>query len=354
MGSGPRSSKLRTIQFLTLATLLLLFGCSSEELASDVDQVSTVAYQDIPAGGDRLVDASIGDATNLIPMIATDASSHAIAGQLYLSLLKYDKNLNLTGQLAASWEISEDNLKITFHLRPDLRWSDGKPLTSADCLFTLNLIQDEGTQSAYKADYILVKRAEAPDPLTFVVHYDEPFSPAITSWSSLAILPKHIFEHEKIMDTPLSRQPKASIGPYRLAHWDAQQSILMRANENYFDGPVWISERLTRIIPDRATQFLELSAGRLDSVGLTPMQYTRLFETKEVLKKNFNRYKYLDFVYTYLGFNLKRKPFDDQLVRKAIAYAIDRQEILDGVQLGLGETIASPYKPGTFWVNQAL
>ena len=354
MGSGPRSSKLRTIQFLTLATLLLLFGCSSEELPSDVDQVSTVAYQDIPAGGDRLVDASIGDATNLIPMIATDASSHAIAGQLYLSLLKYDKNLNLTGQLAASWEISEDNLKITFHLRPDLRWSDGKPLTSADCLFTLNLIQDEGTQSAYKADYILVKRAEAPDPLTFVVHYDEPFSPAITSWSSLAILPKHIFEHEKIMDTPLSRQPKASIGPYRLAHWDAQQSILMRANENYFDGPVWISERLTRIIPDRATQFLELSAGRLDSVGLTPMQYTRLFETKEVLKKNFNRYKYLDFVYTYLGFNLKRKPFDDQLVRKAIAYAIDRQEILDGVQLGLGETIASPYKPGTFWVNQAL
>ena len=355
MGSGPRSSKLIPIRALPLICLLLLIGCSDSNAPSAAHKTAVnTAYEDIPAQGDRLAEASIGDATNLIPMIAGDASSHAVAGQLYLSLLKYDKNLDLTGQLAKSWEISADNLTITFHLRPDLRWSDGKPLTSADCLFTLRLIQDEGTQSAYKADYIIVKRAEAPDPLTFVVHYDEPFSPALSSWSSLAILPKHVFENENIMDTRLSREPKASIGPYKLTDWQSQQSILMTANENYFDGPVWIKERLTRIIPDRATQFLELSAGRLDSVGLSPMQYSRLFETRDELKKNFNRYKYLDFVYTYLGFNLKRKPFDDILVRKAIAYAIDRQEILDGVQLGLGETIASPYKPGTFWVNEQL
>ena len=67
-------------------------------------QMALVA--DIPARGDRLIDASIGDATNLIPMIAGDASSHAIAGQLYLPLLKYDKDLNLTGRLAKSWEVS--------------------------------------------------------------------------------------------------------------------------------------------------------------------------------------------------------------------------------------------------------
>jgi len=344
------------MKLYALLSLLLLIGCSSSEAPSDPTASITppVEYQDIAARGDRLVDASIGDATNLIPMIAGDASSHAIAGQLYLSLLKYDKNLDLTGQLAESWEISADNSTITFHLRPGLRWSDGKPLTSADCLFTLNLIQADSTQSAYKADYILVKRAEAPDPKTFIVHYDETFSPALSSWSSLAILPKHVFEDENIMDTPLSRAPKATIGPYRLAEWQSQQSILMRANEDYFDGPVWITERLTRIIPDRATQFLELSSGRLDSVALSPMQYSRLFETRESLKTNFNRYKYLDFVYTYLGFNLKRKPFDDIRVRQAIAYAVDRQEILDGVQLGLGETIASPYKPGTFWVNEKL
>ncbi|WP_018294814.1 peptide-binding protein [Mariprofundus ferrooxydans] len=352
MGQGKHESQLMAPRIFLCLFALLFSACSAPE--SNNQPTTSQAVADIPATGDRLVDASIGDASNLIPMIAGDASSHAIAGQLYLSLLKYDKDLNLTGQLASKWEISADNKTITFHLRPGLKWSDGQPFTSADCGFTLKLIQDDHTQSAYKSDYALVSGFEMPDKLTFVAHYNEPFSPALASWSSLAILPEHVFAGVDIMHTDLSRHPKATIGPYMLADWQTQQSILMRANPNYFDGPVWISERLTRIIPDRATQFLELSAGRIDSVGLTPIQYKRLFEQRESLKKNYNRYKYLDFVYTYLGFNLKRKPFDDIRVREAIAYAIDRQEILDGVQLGLGETIASPYKPGTYWVNKKL
>ena len=356
---GSRKPGTIKLNFLKLSALVVFIGslgaCSDAEQNPDRSRdFLAQAYTDSPARGDRLIEASIGDATNLIPMIAGDASSHAVAGQLYLSLLKYDKNLNLVGQLAKSWQVSSDNKTIIFKLRPELRWTDGKAFTSSDCAFTVKLMQDENTQSAYKADYLLVKDIQTPDPHTFIVHYDEPFSPALSSWSSLAILPEHVFKGENIMDTRLSRTPAATIGPYKLAQWQSQQSILMRANENYFDGPVWITERMTRIIPDRATQFLELTAGRLDSVGLSPMQYTRLFETKEQLKNNYNRYKYLDFVYTYLGFNLQRKPFDNQKVREAIAYAIDRQEILDGVQLGLGETIATPYKPGTYWVNEKL
>jgi len=341
-----------TYPFVGLLMLVMLTSCTESDQTPTHHKYDKVA--DIPAAGDRLVNASIGDASNLIPMIAGDASSHAIAGLLYLSLLKYDKDLNLTSQLASSWQVSEDNKTITFHLRPGITWSDGKAFTSQDCAFTLALIQDEHTQSAYKSDYVLVSDFETPDPLTFIVHYREAFSPALSSWSSLAILPKHIFKDVDIMKTTLSRKPKATIGPYQLAAWQSQQSILMRTNPDYFDGSVWISERLTRIIPDRATQFLELTAGKLDSVSLSPIQYTRLFDTKPALKNHFNRFKYLDFVYTYLGFNLNREPFTDIRVRQAIAYAVDRQEILDGVQLGLGETIASPYKPGTFWVNQQL
>ncbi len=348
--------------FCYLLVIFLLVGyvsgCSSSTPTHQGQAVETngqtSAAMVSPARGGRLVSASIGDASNLIPMIAGDASSQAIAGQMYLSLLKYDKNLNLTGQLARSWDVSKDNLTITFHLRPKLHWTDGTPFTSADCAFTLRLIQDKHTQSPYKSDYIKVVGIETPDALTFVAHYSEPFSPALSSWASLDILPKHIFEHEDIMHTKLARHPKATIGPYRLADWQAQQSILMRANPDYFNGPVWITERLTRIIPDPATQFLELSAGNLDSMDLSPLQYTRLFDTKPRLKANYNRYKYLGFVYTYLGFNLKRPLFADHHVREAIAYAINRQEIVDGVLLGLGKVIASPYKPGTKWVNTQL
>jgi len=342
--------------FFLIAIALLGAACSQDDgkttLSSGLETHTQASIE--PARGDRLVSASIGDASNLIPMIASDASSHAIAGQMYLSLLKYDKDLNLTGQLAESWQVAKDNLSIRFKLRQGLKWTDGKPLTSADCAFTLKLLLDEHTQSAYKSDYVKVIRVETADALSFTVYYDEPYSPALSSWTGLAILPEHVFKGVDIMNTELSRKPAATIGPYILGEWQAQQSILLTANPDYFDGPVWLSERMTRIIPDSATQFLELSAGHLDSMGLTPTQYSRLFEQKEQLKRNYERYKYLDFGYTYLGFNLKRAPFDDARVRRAIAYAIDRQEIVDGVLLGLGEAIATPYKPGTYWVNKNI
>ncbi len=343
-------------KLIITVVLLALTACSNEQTTntSQTTQAKAEATSYQPAHGGRLIDASIGDATNLIPMIASDASSHEIAGQLYLSLLKYDKNLNLVGQLAESWQISEDKLSIIFKLKPNLKWSDGKPLTTDDLVFTLHLIQDDKTQSPYKSDYMKVVSAKALDKYTFEVRYKEVFSPALATWASLAILPKHVFEGVNIMDTDLSRHPKASIGPYFLKDWQTQQSITMTANPNYFDGDVWIDKRITRIIPDPATQFLELSAGKIDMANLTPTQYTRLFDNNQRLKHEYNRYKYLGFSYTYLGFNLTRKPFDDVRVRQALAYAIDRQELVDGVLLGLGEVLATPYKPGTRWVNQNI
>ncbi|MDQ6954913.1 MAG: peptide-binding protein [Mariprofundaceae bacterium] len=339
--------------YLTAILLMGLAACSAES-ESPTKTGNTTIIDDRPALGDRFITASIGDASTLIPMIAGDSSSHEIASWLYQSLLKFDKNLNITGQLAQSWDVSDDGRSMTFHLRPDITWSDGTPFTSADCAFTLALIQNKHTQSAYKSDYAKVIAFETPDKQTFIVHYAEVYSPALSTWAGLSIMPKHIFEHEDIMNTDLARQPKATLGAYTLKDWQAQQSITLTANPHYYDGKVWIAERMTRIIPDSATQFLELSAGNIDEMSLTPTQYSRLFDSKAVLKQHYDRYKYLQSVYTYLGFNLKKPLFQDQRVREAIAYAIDRQELIDGVLLGHGEIIASPYKPGTSWVNQSL
>lgn len=342
------------IRLCFILTLLgLLTACSSEPNTQS-SRASNNTIDNSPAFGDRLITASIGDASTLIPMIAGDSASHEIAGWLYQPLLKFDENLNIAGQLAQSWDISDDGLSISFHLRPDITWSDGQPFTSEDCAFTLALIQNEHTQSAYKSDYAKVISFETPDKYTFIVHYNEVYSPALSTWAGLAIMPKHIFEHEDIMNTDLARHPKATLGAYVLKDWQAQQSITLQANPNYYDGKVWIAERMTRIIPDSATQFLELTAGNIDEMGLTPIQYSRLFDSKPILKAHYDRYQYLQPVYTYLGFNLKRPLFQDQRVREAIAYAIDRQELIDGVLLGSGEAIASPYKPGTSWVNKSL
>ena len=92
-----------------------------------------------PAYGDMIIRGSIGDASVLLPVLATDNASFGITGLIYNGLVKYDKDLNLVSDLADRWEISDDNLKITFHLRKDVKWQDGKPFTAKDVDYTYKL-----------------------------------------------------------------------------------------------------------------------------------------------------------------------------------------------------------------------
>jgi peptide/nickel transport system substrate-binding protein len=96
--------------------------------------------------------------------------------------------------------------------------------------------------------------------------------------------------------------------------------------------------------------FLELKSGGIDMMGLTPIQYTRQTKTEE-FRKSFNKYRYLSFGYTYLGFRLSHPLFTDRRVRQAFAYAIHKKEIIDGVLFGLGQEATGPYKPGTWAHN---
>ncbi|MEN6467079.1 MAG: ABC transporter substrate-binding protein, partial [Syntrophaceae bacterium] len=89
-----------------------------------------------PAYGDIMVEGSIGDASNLIPLLSSDSASHSIAGMIFNGLVKYDRNIQVVGDLAESWDISKNGLVITFHLRKNVRWHDGRPFTAEDVLYT--------------------------------------------------------------------------------------------------------------------------------------------------------------------------------------------------------------------------
>ncbi len=128
------------------------------------------------------------------------------------------------------------------------------------------------------------------------------------------------------------------------------QKIVLVSNPDYFEGRPYIDGYIMRIIPDTATMFLELRANGIDRMGLTPLQYTRQTENN-LFRKNYNKFRYLSFAYTYLGYNLKNPLFADKRVRQAIAYAVNREEIIDGVLLGLGKPATGPYKPGTWAYN---
>ena len=286
-------------------------------------------------------------------MIAGEAAASAIASNIFNTLLKYDKNLELTGELAQSWKVSPDQKTITFHLKPGMQWADGAPLTSADVLFTWKVVTDDKTRTPYGADFKLVVQAEAPDPLTFRVTYPQPYAPALDSWAGLQILPQHLLKDEDINTTAFARNPVGS-SYYQLESWRHGESISLVRNAKSTQGQAMIQRLISRSIPDTATQFLELLANNIDYMGLDPVQYARVFPSRPDLSKKIALYKELGNNYTYMGFNLKHKPFDDIRVRKAINYAVDKQELIDGVLLGLGEPVASPYKPGTRWANPEL
>ncbi len=334
---------------LLISSLIVLMftACNS----SPQNNAARPGVDKSPAYGDILVRGDIGDASNLVPILASDASSHAVAGMVYNGLVKYDKNMNIVGDLAESWEITNNGLVITFKLRKKVRWHDGKPFTAADVLYTYQVTIDPKTPTAYSGDFMKVQKAEALDDYTFRVTYDKPFAPALISWSS-AIMPKHLLAGKDITKSPLARHPVGT-GPYKFKEWVAGQKIVLTSNEDYFDGRPYIDGRITRIIPDMATMFLELRAQNISMMGLTPLQYTRQTDNS-LFKDNFNKYSYLSFAYTYLGYNLTNPLFTDKRVRQAISYAINKDEIVSGVLLGLGKPATGPFKPGTWAYNDKV
>jgi peptide/nickel transport system substrate-binding protein len=344
----PYSTKISIKIFLLILILTNLLSCSNNS-SQDID------YKDnyITEKGGTLVNAMVGEPSNLIAMIAGDSASSAIAGNIFNSLIKYDEKLNHTPELAKKWVISPDQKTITFTLKDNLVWADGNPLTSEDVLFTWELVTDPNTRTPYASDYLLVKKASAPDKHTFKVTYEETYAPAIDTWASLHILPKHLLKDEDINNTFFSRKPTGS-SYYQLDKWISGQQVSLKSNINSSQGLPQIEQLISRIIPDTSSQFLELTADNIDLMSINPIQYQRVFPARKDMLEKINLYKELGNGYTYLGFNLKKAPFNDVNVRQAINYAIDKDEVIKGVLLGLGEPIASPYKPGTRWNNTNL
>jgi len=336
-------------KFLALIFLSLVVGCNNSQNLDNTNYDDPIP----PESGGVLTNAMIGEPNNLIAMIAGDSASSAIAGQIFNALLKYDQNLGFEGDLADSWTISDDYKKITFNLKQDIKWADDKPFTCEDVLFTWKKVTDPDTRTPYGSDYQLVSSASCANNHIFIAEYDEPYAPALETWASLHILPEHLLKNENINDTYFSLNPTGT-NFYALDEWTTGQQVKLKTNPNSVHGRPLLEKKITRIIPDLSSQFMELIAGNIDLMNINPIQYSRVFPSRSELNDKINLYKEMGNGYTYFGFNLKKKPFDDLNIRKAISYAINKEEIINGVLLGLGEEITSPYKPGTYWENKSI
>ena len=306
---------------------------------------------DEPDYGGRIVMGSIGEPSNLIPYLASDSASQEVAALLYTAPLEYDKDWNIVKLAAESWEVEEDGTFMRFKLREGLKWQDGAPLTADDVTFTYKLMVNPSTPTAYAADFLNIAEYKQTGPLSFEVRYDAPYARSAITWMH-PILPKHILEGQNIASTPFARNPVGA-GPFKLKSWETGSRVVLEANDLYFKGRPYIDEVVYRIIPDLTTIFLEAKAGKIDFLGLTPQQYLRQTSGPD-WDKNWKKYKYLAPGYTFLGFNLTSPLFADERVRQALSYAVNRESVIKGALMGMGEPTIGPYKPGTWVYNTAI
>jgi peptide/nickel transport system substrate-binding protein len=336
----------RRLGALALAGACALFSGCGQDAAGIAEDTSVAAP---PAYGDTFIEATIGDIAGLIPNITSDGASHDVGNMVYDGLVKADKNLNYVGAMAESWEFSKDCLQLTWKLRKDVKWHDGHPFTADDVMFTYQAMVNPKTPTAYKEDFLAVKHAEVVDPYTFRVTYEQPLAKAVESWG-LWMLPKHLLEPAAAqgrLKESLQNSRPVGTGPYRFQEWKSGEKVVLTANPDYYEGRPYLGRIVYRVIPSQGTIFLELKAKGVDLASLTAIQYTRQTEYP-AFRKAYRKYRYPSSAYTFLGFNLKDPRFADRRVRQAMAYAINKPELIEGVLMGLAREATGPIRPGTW------
>ncbi|MEW6075329.1 MAG: peptide-binding protein, partial [Candidatus Omnitrophota bacterium] len=320
---------------LPVLMVVFLFFAASEVIAQDQ--------------GDAFVVGSISDARTLLPIIASDSASQDVCSMIFNGLLKYDKNLNLVGDLAQGWEVKDGGLLILFHLKKNVFWHDGQPFTAKDVEFTYRQLTNSSVRTPYSGDFERVKTFEVLDDYTIMVTYKEPFAPALSSWG-MSIIPKHLLKGQDLNTSAFQRKPVGT-GPYVFKKWKSQNYIELVSNPGYFERMPFIGRYITRVIPDESTMFLELQAEGLDAAGISPLQYKRQTDT-DFFKKNYYKFRLPSFSYLYLGYNLEKGLFKDRRVREALNYAVNKQELIDMVLLGYGSIANGPFVPQS-WAYDA-
>ena len=258
---------------------------------------------------------------------------------------------------------TEHNPIIEFNLRKNVAFHDGHIFDAHDVKFTYDAIMNPKNLSPRIADYEPVKEVHVVDPLTVRIVYKRLYSPAIGTWA-MGILPEHLLNAEALgtealrlgkdpetfsmRQSAFNRHP-IGCGPFVFREWKSDQFIVLDRFDGYWEGPPNYKKYVFRVIPDLLTQEMEFYAGTIDSYGVQPHQVKRLKEDPR-----FQSFSGPSFGYTYIGYNMRRPPFDDRRVRQALSMAIDLNKIIKFVIYNQGEPITGPFVKQTDYYNHSV
>jgi peptide/nickel transport system substrate-binding protein len=284
------------------------------------------------------------DPPTLASYISTSAPIGMVTAKVYDGLAEYDFNLKPIPSLAESWDISPDGKTVTFKLRKEVKWHDGKPFSSADVKFTvLEVLKKFHPRGA--STYGDVTDIETPDPYTAIFRLKNaaPYMMMALSGYESPMLPKHLFEGTDIKNHPNANSPVGP-GPFKFVEWKRGQYIRLDRNPDYWKkGQPYLDRIVVRNIPDSATRTAALEKGEAHFAGMGAIYYSDVRQLEKLSNIAVTTKGYeMSSPIVELYFNTAKKPFDNVKVRQAISYAIDRQMVIDNVWFGFGKPATGP------------
>ncbi len=342
--------KLLTL-ILCLAMVLSVFaGCSSTPATEEGASSSGEAAQGEAADSeykDTLVFAMNTDVQSLDPQIQNDTTSEQVVKMLYNTLLKFEDDGTVVGDLAESWSVSEDKLTWTFNLKQGVKFHNGKELTSADVKATFDRALNAEAGGLRTTEIIKMFTAvEAPDPYTVTITTDGPYGPmeSLMCNMSLGIMDADYIEKYGL-DLGTSVEGENGTGPFKVVSWERDQEIVVERFDDYFGTPAKLQTVVYTIIPEAASRVIALETGEVDVIDKpTDEDLARL----EADTENFTVLRKPTISQRLFRFGCNDPIISNTKVRQAIVYAIDRQAIIDALFTGSGYPSTAPLAPVTF------
>lgn len=323
----------RVLSCLAILLLLLpsLAACSAVK-----DRLTTI----VSGGGTLRI--AFSPPETLDPAVAQDATSWTYLLEIYSGLVRLDDKLQVEPAIASSWTISNGGRTYTFHLRPDARFQDGRPITARDFQYSFERALDPATRSPVAATYLgdivgatarlAGKATSVPgivvvDQHTLQITIDAPKSYFL---SKLTYPTAFVVDRQNVQSGPdWFTHPNGS-GPFRLKTWQPGKQLVLVRNPSYYGPTPTLSEVDYYFGPDRPLSLYE--QGKLDVVPVSLGDLPRITDAASPLRSQLVTVPQLSV--SYIGFNVKRKPFDDPKVRLAFAYATNKQALINGLFRG--------------------
>ncbi len=293
-----------------------------------------------PKYGGTLVAGMQTDPVGLDPHITNATATRNMLENVYDTLVAFDSSLRIVPGLAESWTVSDDGLVWTFDLRDGVVFHDGDALQASDVVFSINRIKDPAIASPRSDDFAVVSSIEAPDADTVVMTLSQPFSPLL---SKLAASLNVIVSEDVVAANGDLQNVVVGTGPFSFTEYIPQTRMVLERNENYWgsdaDGnQLPYLDGITFVFyPDPTARTTAIQTGNADFIEYVPAPDIALLQADS----NVQVVGGLAANFRSLYFNVERAPFDDVNVRRAMAYAIDEQAVVDLALFGTGGVAAT-------------